>query len=320
MKNDSQLRVLLLLRYLYKYSSEEYPVSVVDILQFWESKGIHTDRKSVYGDIAVLREFNLDIVQRRERQNLYFIGSRLFELPELKLLVDAVESSHFITRKKSADLIRRLSTLASQEQVQQLDRPVYMDGMAKQDNEGIYYTVDTIHSAIREQKQITFQYIEYTPEKKKVLKHDGYWYFFSPYALIWSQDFYYAVGWSEKHDKVAQFRVDRMVNVELLEQISVLMREFDPAAYVRRVFGMYSTEVQTVELLCENHVMSSVIDRFGEGIHTELAGPKHFKAVVEVAPSPPFFAWVFTFAGSIRIINPPETVEKFREMAKNAIL
>ena len=195
-----------------------------------------------------------------------------------------------------------------------------MDGMAKQDNEGIYYTVDTIHSAIREQKQITFQYTEYTSEKKKVLKHDGYWYFFSPYALIWSQDFYYAVGWSEKHDKVAQFRVDRMVNVELLEQISVLMREFDPAAYVRRVFGMYSTEVQTVELLCENHVMSSVIDRFGEGIHTELAGPKHFIAVVEVAPSPPFFAWVFTFAGSIRVINPPETVEKFREMAKNAIL
>ena len=197
---------------------------------------------------------------------------------------------------------------------------MYMDGMAKQDNEGIYYTVDTIHSAIREQKQITFQYTEYTSEKKKVLKHDGYWYFFSPYALIWSQDFYYAVGWSEKHDKVAQFRVDRMVNVELLEQVSVLMREFDPAAYVRRVFGMYGTEVQTVELLCENHVMSSVIDRFGEGVHTELAGPKHFKAVVEVAPSPPFFAWVFTFTGSICVVSPPETIEKFREMAKNAIL
>lgn len=320
MKSDSRLRVLLLLRYLYKHSSEEHPVSVMDILQFWESKGIHTDRKSVYGDIAVLRDFNLDIVQRRERQNLYFIGSRLFELPELKLLVDAVESSHFITRKKSADLIRRLSTLASQEQVQQLDRPVYMDGMAKQDNEGIYYTVDTIHSAIREQKQITFQYTEYTSEKKKVLKHDGYWYFFSPYALIWSQDFYYAVGWSEKHDKLAQFRVDRMIGVELLEQPAVPFQDFNPADYVRQVFGMYGTESRTVELLCENHTMRSVIDRFGENVHTELTSPEHFKAVVEVGPSPPFFAWVFTFAGSIRIISPPETVEKFREMAKNAIL
>ena len=309
-----------MIRFLYQYSSEEHPVSVVDILKFWESEGIHADRKSVYGDIAVLKEFGLDIVCRRERQNLYFIGSRLFELPELKLLVDAVGASHFITKKKSADLLRKLSTLTSREEATQLDRPIYMDGTAKQDNEGIYYSVDTIHSAIQGQNQITFQYIEYTPEKKKILKHDGYWYFFSPYALIWNQDFYYTVGWSEKHDKVAQFRVDRMVNVELLEQVSVLMREFDPAAYVRRVFGMYSTEVQTVELLCENHVMSSVIDRFGEGVHTELAGPKHFIAVVEVAPSPPFFAWVFTFAGSIRVINPPETVEKFREMAKNAIL
>ena len=309
-----------MIRFLYQYSSEEHPVSVVDSLKFWESEGIHADRKSVYGDIAVLKEFGLDIVCRRERQNLYFIGSRLFELPELKLLVDAVGASHFIIKKKSADLLRKLSTLTSREEATQLDRPIYMDGTAKQDNEGIYYSVDTIHSAIQGQNQITFQYIEYTPEKKKILKHDGYWYFFSPYALIWNQDFYYTVGWSEKHDKVAQFRVDRMVNVELLEQVSVLMREFDPAAYVRRVFGMYGTEVQTVELLCENHVMSSVIDRFGEGVHTELAGPRHFKAVVEVAPSPPFFAWVFTFAGSIRVINPPETVEKFREMAKNAIL
>lgn len=319
MKSDNQLRVLLLLRYLYEHSSEEHPVSVMDILHFWGSKGIHTDRKSVYSDIMVLQEFGLDIVRRRERQNLYFIGSRLFELPELKLLVDAVESSHFITRKKSADLLRKLSTLASEDQIRQLDRPVYMDGTAKQDNEGIYYTVDILHSAIQEQKQITFQYVEYTPEKK-ILKHDGYWYFFSPYALIWSQDFYYAVGWSEKHGKIAQFRVDRMVHVELLEQPSVFMREFDPATYVRHVFGMYGTEVQTVELLCENHIMRSVVDRFGEKIPIETVDSEHFIAIVEVAPSPPFFAWVFTFAGSIRIIAPPETVEKFREMAKNAIL
>lgn len=320
MKSDNQLRVLLLLHFLYDHSSEEHPVSAVDILNFWESKGIHTDRKSVYGDIAVLKEFGVDIVQRRERNNLYFIGGRLFELPELKLLVDAVESSHFITRKKSADLLRKLSTLASKDQISQLDRPIYMDGTAKQNNESIYYVVDTIHSAIHEKKQIAFQYIEYTPEKKKVLKHDGYRYFFSPYALIWSQDFYYAVGWSEKHDKLAQFRVDRMANVELLELFAVPAYDFDAAAYVRQVFGMYGTKPQTVELLCENRTMRSVIDRFGEEVHTELAGPSHFKASVKVAPSPPFFAWVFTFAGGIRISNPPELVEKFREMAKNATM
>lgn len=309
-----------MLRFLYQYSSEEHPVSVVDILKLWESEGIHADRKSVYGDIAVLKEFGLDIVCRRERQNLYFIGSRLFELPELKLLVDAVGASHFITKKKSADLLRKLSTLISREEATQLDRPIYIDGTTKQDNEGIYYSVDTIHSAIQGQKQITFQYIEYTPEKKKILKHDGYWYFFSPYALIWNQDFYYTVGWSEKHNKLTQFRVDRMAGVELLERPAVPAQDFEPASYVRKMFGMYGTESQTVELLCENHTMRSVIDRFGEEVYTELAGPNHFKAVVEVAPSPPFFAWVFTFAGSIRIVNPPEMFEKFCEMAKNATL
>lgn len=319
MKNDNQLRLLLLLRFLYEHSSEDFPVSAVDILNFWKSKGIHADRKSVYGDIAVLKEFGVDVIQRRERQNLYFIGSRLFELPELKLLVDAVESSHFITRKKSADLLRKLSMLASQDQVRQLKRPVYMEGTTKQDNEGIYYTVDIIHSAIRRQSQITFQHIEYTPEKRKVLKHGGYRYFFSPYALIWSQDFYYTVGWSEKHNKLVQFRVDRMVGVELLERPAEPKQDFDPATYVSQVFGMYGTEPQTVELLCENHTMRSVIDRFGETVHTELAGPSQFRARVEIAPSPPFFAWVFTFAGDIRIIDPPEMVEKFREMAKNSM-
>lgn len=318
MKSNQQLRILMLIRFLYEHSSEEHPVSVTDILIFWESNGIHADRKSVYGDIGVLREFGLDIVQRRERQNLYFIGSRLFELPELKLLVDAVESSHFITKKKSTTLLHKLSTLTSKEQARQLNRPMYMFGMTKQDNEKIYYSVDIIHRAIQEQKQITFRYIEYTAEKKKILKHDGYRYFFSPYALIWNQDFYYVVGWSEKHDKLAQFRVDRMMVVELLERPAVPSQDFDPAAYVSRVFGMYGTEFQTVELLCENWTMRSIIDRFGETVHTELAGSEHFKATIEVAISPPFFAWVFTFDGSIRITNPPEAVEKYLKMLKKA--
>ena len=318
MKANNQLRMLLLLRFLYEHSSEENPVSAMDILEFWNSKGIHTDRKSVYGDIAVLKEFGVDIVQHGKRQNLYFIGSRLFELPELKLLVDAVESSHFITRKKSEDLLRKLAVLASREQVWQLERPVYMEGTAKQDNEGIYYIVDMIHTAIQEQKQITFQYIEYTPEKKRVLKHEGYRYFFSPYALIWSRDFYYAVGWSEKHDKLAQFRVDRMTCVNLIERPAVSIPDFDPATYVHQVFGMYGTEPQTVELLCDNYTMRSIIDRFGEDAQTELADPGHFKATVNVAPSPPFFAWVFTFDGAIRIIEPPEIVAKYQEMARNS--
>ena len=152
---------------------------------------------------------------------------------------------HFITRKKSASLIRKLASLTSQEQAKQLNRPVYMEGTAKQDNEAIYYAVDMIHTAIQEKRRIAFQYIEYTAEKEKVLKHDGYRYEFSPYALIWSRDYYYAVGWSEKHGKLAQFRVDRMTAVKLLVQEAIPAQDFDPAAYVHQVFGMFGADIQS---------------------------------------------------------------------------
>lgn len=203
-----------------------------------------------------LPDFGIDIVQRRERQNRYFIGSRRFELPELKLLADAVESSCFVTPKKSAELICKLASLAGKSDVAQLNRPVYMDGTAKPENKAAFYIVDILYAAIRKKKQVSFQYFEYTPQKEKVLKHDGYRYQFSPYALIWSRDYYYAVGWSEKHAKIAQFRADRITSIQPLEQAAVPAAEFDPVAYVRQIFGMYGADTRTVELLCENETIS----------------------------------------------------------------
>ena len=243
------------------------------------------------------------------------MGERLFELPELKLLVDAVESSRFITAKKSERLIEKLGKLTSESHARQLDRHIYMDGTAKPENECIYYSVDEIHNAIQKKRQITFQYCEYTPQKEKILKHNGYRYQFSPYALIWSRDCYYAVGWSEKHGKIAQFRVDRMTAVEPLEHTAVQTPDFDPAEYVRKVFGMYPDNLCTVELLCDNEIMRSVIDRFGENVQTETVDEQHFRATVEVAPSPPFFSWVFTFSGKIRIVSPAAVLEEMRDMA-----
>lgn len=257
----------------------------------------------------------MDIVCVKSTQNRYFVGERLFELPELKLLVDAVESSRFITAKKSERLIEKLGKLTSESHARQLERHIYMDGTAKPENECIYYNVDEIHNAIQKKRQITFQYYEYTPQKEKILKHNGYRYQFSPYALIWSRDCYYAVGWSEKHGKLAQFRVDRMVAVESSDQAAVCKPDFDPAEYVRKIFGMYPDDLCTVELLCDNEVMRSVIDRFSEDVSTVTADDGHFKAIVEVAPSPPFFAWVFTFCGKIRILGPEEVLDEMRGMA-----
>ena len=315
MKNESQQALLLLRQYLYQQTDEQHPASVTDILAFWQQHGIQAGRKSVYTDIELLQNAGMDIVCVKSSQNKYFVGQRLFELPELKLLVDAVESSRFITEKKSTALIKKLGHLTSTAQAEQLNRRIYMGGTPKPENESIYYNVDTIHNAVQKKQQITFQYFEYTPKKEKVLKHDGYKYRFSPYAMIWNRDCYYAVGWSEKHGKIAQFRVDRMTAVEPLKQAAVQTLDFDPAEYVRKVFGMYPDNLCTVELLCDNEIMRSVIDRFGENVQTETVDEQHFRATVEVAPSPPFFSWVFTFSGKIRIVSPAAVLEEMRDMA-----
>ncbi len=315
MKNESQQALLLLRQYLYQQTDEQHPASVTDILAFWQQHGIQAGRKSVYTDIELLQNAGMDIVCVKSSQNKYFVGQRLFELPELKLLVDAVESSRFITEKKSTALIKKLGHLTSTAQAEQLNRRIYMGGTPKPENESIYYNVDTIHNAVQKKQQITFQYFEYTPKKEKVLKHDGYKYRFSPYAMIWNRDCYYAVGWSEKHGKIAQFRVDRMTAVEPLKQAAVQTLDFDPAEYVRKVFGMYPDNLCTVELLCDNEVMRSVIDRFGENVQTETVDEQHFRATVEVAPSPPFFSWVFTFSGKIRIVSPAAVLEEMQDMA-----
>lgn len=315
MQNDSQRRVFLLLQLLLEQTDDRHDVSSTDILRFWEAHDIQANRKNVYSDIQLLMDFGLDIICVRSMQNRYFIGSRLLELPELKLLVDAVESSHLITEKKSAALIEKLGHLTSRHNAALLNRPVYMDGTAKPDNEAVYYAIDTIQTAIHEQQSISFQYFEYTPKKEKVLKHKGYRYGFSPYALIWNRDFYYAVGWSEKHGKLAQFRVDRMTAIQESDTPYTADPSFDPASYLREVFGMYHDAPRRVTLLCENRTMRSVIDHFGEDVATEVVDNSHFRAAVDVASTPPFFAWVFTFGGAIRIEGPGEVLEKMQDMA-----
>ena len=313
--SEVQSRLLLLLQLLLEQTDEIHSVSSGDILQFWASNGIQANRKNVYSDIQLLMDFDLDVICIRSAQNLYFIGSRLLELPELKLLVDAVESSHLITEKKSAALIEKLGHLTSRHNAALLNRPVYMGGTAKPDNEAVYYAIDAIQTALHEQRAISFQYFEYTPKKEKILKHKGYRYGFSPYALIWSRDFYYTVGWSEKHRKLAQFRVDRMTAIQESDAPYIVDPTFDPAAYIREVFGMYHDAPQWVTLLRENRTMRSVIDHFGEDVATEVVDDNHFRATVNVAPTPPFFSWVFTFGGAIRIKSPADVLARMKDMA-----
>jgi len=258
----------------------------------------------------------VDVVCNSGKRHEYFVGERLFELPELKLLIDAVQASRFISAKKSKALIDKLIALASVHQAAELNRRLYMDKQPKPDNENVYVTMDLLYTAVNAGKQITFKYYEYDRHKQKVFKHNRMTYVFSPYGLIWSNDFYYAVGYSESHQKVVCFRVDRIAMPELTNRPAVSEPEgFDIANYAQSVFQMYDGPVQDVTLKCENSLMKSVIDRFGEDVDTEILDDEHFLATAPVSASPTFFGWVFSFGGRMEILEPDNVVADYLAQA-----
>ena len=312
-------RPLRIFKYLWEHTDESHPATTADIIEHLASLGITTTRKTIAEDVTELQESGFDIVCNRSRQNEYFIGSRYMEVAELKMLVDAVQAARFIYPKKSAELIGKVSALASPHQSIDLKRNLFVDGKVKTSNEAVYYSVDALHHAIQNSLAVTFQYIEYTADKKKVLKHNGQKYVLSPYDLVWCNDGYYVVGWSESHDKVVKFRVDRMVRMNISEKpFRVKPKEYDIAVFCRQVFSMYDGELCKVELKCKNALMKTVIDRFGEDVETMSLENGYFKAVVEVSVSPTFYSWVFTFDGGIKILSPKKVRQAYIDRLKSA--
>ena len=310
-------RTLLVLKYLWDNTDIDHPATMKDILAHLEENGITTTRKTVSADIEDLKDFGIDIDCQRSTQNRYFIDVRTFELPEVKLLVDAVQSSRFITPQKSKRLIKKLSTFVGPYQGNILKRQLYVDDRVKAGNEGIYYTVDNIHTAIMERKRVAFQYQEYNQNKEKILKHNGAVYEFSPYALLWNDDCYYVLGFSERHGKIVKFRVDRMVGLKIAEKAAVKKPEdFDVADYFSQIFFMYDGEECNVILTCENELMKHVIDRFGEDIPTKPVDKNHFSAAVTVSLSQTFYGWVFSFGGKMKITAPEKAVAGFAQLMK----
>lgn len=317
-KSESKSRILYIYKMLMEQTDNEHYLTVQQMISQLEEKGINAFRKTVISDIEQLSEFGVDIVCVKSSQNRYHIEKREFMLPELKLLVDAVESSQFITKSKSAELIGKLSDLASTYQADELCREIYLAHRMKSNNEEIYDVVDSIHSAVRQKKQISFLYYEFDTEKKRKLRNDGERYQFSPYGMTWEDSRYYVIGYSEKHKKIVTFRADRMSSVEIMNYACVEKPDgFDMNEFVKQTFRMYDDKLETVTLKCRNEVMKSVIDRFGLDVQTELyADGKYFKAVVEVGASQTFFGWVFQFAGDIQIVKPINVKRKFVEMAR----
>ncbi len=317
---QSNIRIIELLRFLYQQTDEAHAVTVSEMIEYLKSKGIPSVRQTVYTDLEALDTAGIDIVQIKSTQNRYFIGSRIFEYPELKMLVDAVASSKVISAKKSQALIQKLGQLTSIQQAEQLQRLASLSSRVKPHNEKVYYIIDSIQTAILDQHQISFQYYEYTPEKKKILKHDGYRYILDPYALEWKNDHYYLIGYSHKHKGIAHFRVDRLTSVEPLDSKFQPMPDFDVAAYTNKMVDMFAAEhAEQVKLLCSNELMRVIIDHYGEDIEISPYDDTHFTVIIEVNPSGTFYGWVFKFMGKIRILSPQSCVDNMQDIARTFI-
>lgn len=322
MDNNAKLRPLYLAKTLYEMTDEEHFLSTNQLIEILKEKyGVASYRTTIASDIELLRKYGMDIQSVKSQSIMYNMVSREFDLPELKMLIDAVASSKFITEKKSIKLVEKLSKLASNMQADELKRNVMPEGRIKSDNENIYYIVDAVNSAINNQKRISFQYFSFNVRKQKKAKHNGEVYIFSPYYLIWNGDYYYMVGYSEKHNGIGSFRLDRIVKMpDLLEEDAVQMpKDFNINNYINTSFRMYNSETESVELICDNSVMDAIIDRFGESVHTYANDMQTFRAVVDVSISHAFFGWIFGFDGKVRIKAPVSIKEKYLSMVKKSL-
>ena len=321
MENDGKQRLLRLLEILRTDSDEQHPISIAQITAAMKERwGIEAYRITLQKDMAALQAAGYEIETIRSTQNRYYLASRPFELPELKLLLDAVESSKFITQKKSRVLVSKLLTLTSRHTASGLKRNITIADRIKPKNEHIYYYIDAINEAINTKRKISFRYFAYTPAKARELKNDGKPYILSPYTLTWNDDCYYVVGWSDKHGKVATFRVDRIYETPaILPEAAVPRpRNYSIADFAEKAFQLFDADRTEVELLCDAVAMNSVLDHFGDRARTTPADEHTFRLTTEVSLSPPFFAWVFMFGGKVRILGPEEAVERYNKMLKNA--
>lgn len=312
-----KLKPLYIMNYLLQNTDEDHPVTVNQIISYLDSQGISAERKSIYSDIEALQYFGLDIVQSGSGRSCgYYIAHRTFELPELKLLVDSVQSSKFITHKKTAALIKKIETLASIHEAQLLNRQVFVKNRIKTMNESIYYNVDEIHNGISKNKKIRFLYFEYNVQKERQYRRNGAYYVVSPFALTWDDENYYMVAYDSDAAMIKHYRVDKMEKISILEEDRDGLEAYqalDMAIYARKTFGMFTGKEEHVVLRFENHLVGAVLDRLGRDVFIVPDGPDHFTVRTDVIVSPQFFAWVTGFGTSAQVIGPGHVVEAMKD-------
>ena len=316
--NTSKLRILYLYRILEEKTDENHVLSTNQLIKALDDQyGISSHRTTITTDIKLLKQYGFDIGVIESTQNKYYLASREFETAEVKLLIDAVASSKFITEKKSKDLIKKLGTLINPYDAKDIKRHTTPDDRIKTRNEAVIYNVDALNVAINGKRKVSFKYFCLDENKKKQLKNDGEPYIFSPWALVWNGDNYYVVGWSKRHNDIGCFRVDRMYSTpDVLDEKAVpQVKGFSAADYIKKNYHMFGGgNICSVELTCDAGMMDAIVDRFGEDVQTTTLDDGAFAVKVDVAVNSVFFGWVFGFCGKVRIAGPRTVVQQYEEM------
>lgn len=317
--SNQKEKILFLMRLFHEETDAVHPLSRKQLEEKLLEYGIQAERKSLYNDIETLKKFGMDIAYRKERPEGYFLQSHEFELAELKLLVDAVQSSRFITESKSNSLIRKIESMASKYEAKQLQRQVVVANRIKAMNESIYYNIDKIYASIASNQQILFRYFEWTIEKTTRLKKGGEPYQVSPWALTWDDENYYLIGYDVDAGILKHFRVDKMLDIETLGEPRVGKEEFgrfDLAHYTKKTFGMFGGEEETLRIRFHNKYIGVVIDRFGKDVSVRPDGEESFTARVDVAVSGQFFGWLTGLGKDVRILSPVYVADMYLDFLK----
>ncbi len=314
---NQKLKLYYLSRIMLEKTDDEHMITMPEIRSALEAYGVTADRKSLYDDLEALRYLGIDVIGEKIGRNYYYhVGGKQFEIAELKLLVDAIQSSKFITEKKSNELIKKLTGMASDYEASQLKRQVMVQGRVKTMNESIYYFVDDVHRAIDENKKIRFEYMKWNGQKKLVQRRDKP-YVVSPWALTWDNENYYLIAYDEDADRIKHFRVDKLKSIQVLEEKRAgkeKFKEFNLVKYAKMNFGMYGGETTRVKIAFEDTIAGVFIDRFGKEIPINPSEtPGWSETYVEVAMSDQFLGWIFALGKRVKILGPDEVIERFRK-------
>lgn len=321
-QENQKLKALYLLKIFSEKTDYTHRITMPEILKELAAYGVTAERKSIYNDIELLKNFGYDIVGEKAGKGFeYYMGMRQFDLPELKLLVDSVQSAKFITARKSDELIKKIETLCSSHDAKQLQRQVYVSGRVKTMNESIFNNVDQIHQAIADNKKITFQYWNWTVDKKTELRKDGAKYKVSPWGLSWDDENYYMVAYDDIDMKLKHYRVDKMLRIDIVEEKREgenSYRGINMAEYAKKTFGMFGGEERKVTIECENRFAGVMIDRFGKDVTLVKRNSDHFAIVTNVVVSPQFLSWIISLGEGVKITDPDDVIKELRQMLTKA--